>query len=72
VKGNTMTEEVTGPAPMLKRMAAARAARTRVDANGKPTGEPAVFTYDEKGILIAAKPAPDSPAGRAIASPEAS
>ena len=46
-------------------MAVARAARTPVDAHGRPKGEPGRLTYDDRGILVAAEAAPErvSPMG---------
>jgi len=39
------------------RIAAARAARPKVDHNGKPTGPAKVYKYDEDGHLIAVEEA---------------
>ena len=39
------------------RRARFKAARVPVDANGKPTGPPTEFLYDESGKFIEAKPA---------------
>ena len=42
-----------------QRLAAARAHRPTVDANGKPVGPPAAFTYDDAGLLTGVEPATD-------------
>lgn len=42
-----------------ERIAAAHAARPRVDANGVPIDPPTVYQYDVRGRLIAATPAPE-------------
>jgi hypothetical protein len=53
-----MTEHDMTPAAVTRRIAGARSVGTPVDSQGRPTGQPARFDYDERGILIAAKPAP--------------
>lgn len=54
-----MTQQnVPGAAPVVRRIAGGHAARTPVDSQGRPTGQPARFDYDERGILITAKPGP--------------
>jgi YD repeat-containing protein len=47
-----MTAET--PAAKARRIAAARAARPRVDSQGRPTGKPTTYTYDERGLLVEA------------------
>jgi hypothetical protein len=47
------------PATRLERIIAiCEAARTPVDSQGKPTGKPAVYTYDAAGRFVSATPAP--------------
>ena len=57
-----MTTDNTGsnlsPSAQFRlRRAAFKTAHVPVDANGKPTGPPTEFLYDESGRLIEAKPA---------------
>jgi hypothetical protein len=40
-----------------RRIAAAQAARPRVDSQGRPTTEPTKYTYDDRGLLVTAVPA---------------
>ena len=52
-----MTQQnVPGAAPVVRRIAGGHAARTPVDSQGHPTGQPARFDYDERGILTTATP----------------
>lgn len=53
-----MTEHDMTPAAVTRRIAGAHSVGTPVDSQGRPTGQPAQFDYDERGILITAKPAP--------------
>lgn len=64
-----MTETVGTHANLL-RIAAAQSARPSVDHNGRTKGEPTTYTYDSRGLLVSAKPSPDSALGRAIAGPD--
>ena len=48
-----MTENID-PLTILERIAQQRAARAKVDANGKTIGNPSVYTYDSRGRLISA------------------
>ena len=43
-----------------RRRAQFKSAHVPVDANGKPTGEPTTYTYDDAGKLTDAKPADDA------------
>jgi len=47
------------PVQHARRIAAAQAARVPVDSQGRPTGKPTAYTYDERGLLVSAKPAED-------------
>jgi hypothetical protein len=53
-----------GPAARLERIIAiGDAARTPVDSQGRPTGSPATFTYDEDGRFVSVtRGEPDDPA----------
>lgn len=55
-----MTDTRTNPErAALQRIAAARAARAPVDADGRPTQAPAAFVYDDHGHLVQVVPAPE-------------
>lgn len=49
-------ETVPGVAALLRRIEGARSVSTPVDSQGHPTGQPARFDYDERGILTTATP----------------
>ncbi len=51
-----MTEHDMTPAAVTRRIAGVHSVRTPVDSQGRPTGQPAQFDYDERGILITATP----------------
>jgi hypothetical protein len=49
-----------------RRIAAAQAARVPVDSQGRPTGPPTAYTYDdERGLLVDAAPSDGSPPNEA-------
>jgi hypothetical protein len=59
VKDNDMTD-ISRPATIEQRIANAQAVRAAVDSQGRPTGKPSTYTYDDHGRLIKAEPAADA------------
>lgn len=56
-----MPEPYTNPTTAgIKRIAAARAGHVPVDHNGRPTGPPSTYIYDDAGHLVNVVPAPDT------------
>ena len=52
-----MTENNVDPRAQERRIAAAQAARQRVDSQGKPKGKLTKFVYGPDGLLVSAEPA---------------